>query len=266
MHIIRSSIAAAALLVVAVTPVLADHGYWPEAGVVPAAVSEHRPYSEVAATPAFWGADCRGLAQTGEAETLDVYGHVLDADYALAVVLAEEDGVPVEGSFGLTVFRNPRAGQFVWADADGDRTFAGRHEADAGFLILCPGIGLPATDTDQRSAVPQLATSRGGLTALFGVAGAFAGLMVAAGCMRRCRIATRVEDTTSCASDADGQRYPSSALRARRGGDLREHSPGSADDPDRHPGAPYSPADRCLRPGASASHASYVTVTPWRFT
>jgi hypothetical protein len=192
-HIIRSSIAATALLIAAVTPVWADHGYWPEAGVVPAAVSEHRPYSEAAATPAFWGSDCRGLTPSGDTETLDVYGHVLDADYALAIVLAQEDGVPVEGSFGLTVFRNPRAGQFVWADANGDRTFAGRHEADAGLLVLCPGIGLPATNTDPRSSGPQLATSRDGLRGLLGVAGAFAGLMVAAGCVRRVRIAARVE-------------------------------------------------------------------------
>jgi hypothetical protein len=145
---LRSVIAAAALLALPVSPVAADHGYWPESGVEPALVSGHRPRTEANSTAGDWGADCATRAASAEgANGLDVYGHVLKADYALAVVLAQVDGEPIDGPYGVTLFRDAKEGQFVWADADGDGVFAGHHEADAGELFLCIGSGVPATDT-----------------------------------------------------------------------------------------------------------------------
>jgi hypothetical protein len=145
---LRSVIAAATLLALPVGPVAADHGYWPESGVEPARVSGHRPRTEANSTAGDWGADCATRAASAEgANGLDVYGHVLQADYALAVVLAQVAGEPTDGPYGVTLFRDAKAGQFVWADADGDGAFAGRHEADAGELFLCIGSGMPATDT-----------------------------------------------------------------------------------------------------------------------
>lgn len=141
------AIAVAGLLAFAAGPVTADHGYWPANGVTPAVVDGHEPIRASTLVAATWGTDCVTRSTDAEAPNgLDVYGHVLEADYALAVVVAYREGVPLDGPYGATLFRDPRAGQFVWADADGNGEFAGKHEADAGALFLCTDPGLPATD------------------------------------------------------------------------------------------------------------------------
>ncbi len=150
---IRWGIAAATLLALTAGPVAADHSYWPEGGVEPAIVTGHEPRTQDNPTAADWGAHCASRSASGSgAIGLDVYGRVLKADVALAVVLAQEQGVPIDGPYAVTLFRDARAGQFVWADADGDGKFAGRHEADAGALFLCTADGLPATDTATKEA------------------------------------------------------------------------------------------------------------------
>jgi hypothetical protein len=144
---------AAGLLLSAVTMavvhplrVSADHGYWPESGVKPATVTGHAPRTSANADPSAWGSGCESIDYE---DGLDVYGAVLEADYGIAVVLAIRGGgseEPLLGPNGATVFASPRQGEFVWADADGDGTFAGSHEADAGALFVCPEARPPATD------------------------------------------------------------------------------------------------------------------------
>ena len=176
MHRLRSVLAASAmLLAVGVGDVAADHGYWPAKGVDPADVAGHETRSANNSTASDWGADCltRAASSSG-AKGLDVYGHVLEADYARAVVIAQNEGVPVSGPYGVTLFRDARVGQFLWADVDGDGAFAGRHEADAGKLFLC-GASAPQTDTineDRRSRASNLPGGWPlalGFTALVGV-------------------------------------------------------------------------------------------------
>jgi hypothetical protein len=138
MTAIRIAFGALVLLAVTAAPVAADHGYWPDAGVDAASVTGHQPASEGSRNPDQWGPDCVAV------ETLDVYGHVLDANYQLAVVVAEVNGQEVRGPFAVTIFDDPKAGEFLWADVDGDKKFAG-HEADAAELIFCRDASLPTT-------------------------------------------------------------------------------------------------------------------------
>ncbi|MGK2849329.1 MAG: hypothetical protein ACSLFN_00195 [Candidatus Limnocylindrales bacterium] len=149
MPALRACVAALALLVLGTGSAAADHGYWPDGGVEPARVTGHRVRTEASAVAAEWGADCGTRPSSRRGRSVDVYGNVLDARYRLVVVLAEVEGTgePLTGPNGVTIFRNARAGQFVWADADGDSRFAGRHEADAGAMIFCGASALPATDT-----------------------------------------------------------------------------------------------------------------------
>ncbi len=82
-------------------------------------MTDHRAPSEGSRDPDYWGPACVAVPN------LDVYGHVLDADYELAVVIAEMNGQKVDGPFAVTLFGAPSAGEFLWADANGDM------EADA---------------------------------------------------------------------------------------------------------------------------------------
>lgn len=177
MYRLRSALAASAmLLAVGVGDVAADHGYWPAKGVDPADVAGHETRSANNSTASDWGADCltRAASSSG-AKGLDVYGHVLEADYALAVVIAQNEGVPVNGPYGVTLFRDTSAGEFLWADVDGDGTFAGRHEADAGELFLCGGSTAPQTDIITEDRPSRASNLLGGwplalgFTALVGV-------------------------------------------------------------------------------------------------
>ena len=188
-----ATIAALVLAVVAAGPVSADHGYWPEAGVTPATVSGHRAADDETSAPGFWGVGCAARETTGPRS--DVYGVVLDADYRLAVILAGDgDGIPddnewFEGAHGTTIFENPRKGEFLWADADGDGRYATRHEADARLLIVCPGSGLPATDTTARAT-----TSAPPNAAAFLLVGACLGVLLAL--VRRSRLGSHQERTS----------------------------------------------------------------------
>jgi hypothetical protein len=156
-------------LAVCVGDVAADHGYWPAGGVDPADVAGHERRNANNSTASDWGADCstRAASSSG-AKGLDVYGHVLEADYRLAVVLAQNEGVPVDGPNGVTLFRDAKAGQFVWADVDGDGKFAGRHEADAGKLVLCGGSTVPQTDTVNEDRPSRASNLLGGWTLAIG--------------------------------------------------------------------------------------------------
>jgi hypothetical protein len=144
---IAALLTALALLALGPADVSADHGYWPAGGVDPAPVAGHREVTDEATLASAWGDDCTALDTV--APRRDVYGVVLDADYRLAVILAGSGSTDawLAGPFGATLFEAPRAGQFLWADADGDSRYAARHEADARLLIVCPGFGLPATST-----------------------------------------------------------------------------------------------------------------------
>jgi hypothetical protein len=127
--------------------VAADHGFWPAGDVDPASVAGHLPLTNGAMDPAFWGSDC------DEVTHLDVYGYVLLQNHDLAVIIAE-----VDSPSAITIFARPRAGEFVWADANGDSEFAGEHEFDASVLISCDGAvkpDLPSTDTATAGAAPR---------------------------------------------------------------------------------------------------------------
>ena len=119
MHTLRSVLAALILVALSALPVAADHGYWPESGVEPAVVAGHESRTQANTEAAAWGSACTTLGQSGREATLDVYGHVLETDYAVAVVLAHRDGLPLDGPNAVTIFRSPKAGQFVWADSTG---------------------------------------------------------------------------------------------------------------------------------------------------
>ena len=175
MYRLRSALAAfAMLLAVGLGDVAADHAYWPANGVDPADVAGHQRRSANNATAAAWGADCVTRAASSSGSN-DVYGHVLEADVAVAVVLAQNEGIPVDGPYGVTLFRDAKAGQFLWADVDGDGNFAGRHEADAGTLFLCGGPPAPQTDTINEDRQSRTSNLLGGwplalgFTALVGV-------------------------------------------------------------------------------------------------
>lgn len=146
---LRAFLAASLLLVLGTGAVAADHGYWPDGGVDPARVTGHRAQTSANAAPAAWGDDCSTRPASGRTGPVDVYGFVLDAHYRLVVVLAGTPGTSerVDGPNGITLFRGARAGTFVWADADGDSRFAGRHEADAVAMFFCGASALPSTDT-----------------------------------------------------------------------------------------------------------------------
>jgi hypothetical protein len=139
---------AALAVVVAVSLARADHGYWPAAGVDPAKVAGHATRTAATADPAYWGAECTSYgAGDGGLGQLDVYGAVLDRDYGIVVVLAVSEGIPVEGSTGITYFLGPEEGEFVWADIDGNDHFANAHEADIQTVIACATGTQAATDT-----------------------------------------------------------------------------------------------------------------------
>lgn len=145
---LRAFLAASLLLVIGTGTAAADHGYWPAGGVDPAKVAGHQARTDANSDAADWGSGCSTRRASGSGDSgLDVYGHVLTADYRLVVVLGQIDGEPLDGPNGVTIFRGATAGQFVWADADGDSRFAGRHEADAGAMFFCGASAMPATDT-----------------------------------------------------------------------------------------------------------------------
>jgi hypothetical protein len=154
-------LAVVATVVLVPTEVSADHGYWPAGGVDPATVTAHEASTSTNAEASAWGSGCESI---GYGDGLDVYGTVLDADYRLAVVVAIRGGgseEPSTGPHGVTIFTSPRAGEFVWADADGDGTFAGTHEADAGALFVCSVADPPPTDALPSSAAePDLSGLR----------------------------------------------------------------------------------------------------------
>jgi hypothetical protein len=147
-------VAATVLLGAAAAPVAADHGYWPASGVTPAKVTSHAAATAETTTPSYWGHGCETVDNGGSGMTgggLDTYGAVLDADYDLAVIVADDvvSGLSqgwFPGPNGITVFESPKAGEFVWADTDGNSQFANTHETDATLLFLCGGSNLPATD------------------------------------------------------------------------------------------------------------------------
>jgi len=161
----RALLMATALLAVTATSVAADHGYWPETGKTPARVTGHEEATDQTTTASQWGPRCE-VSEIGGvrgSQGLDVYGAILTADYDLVVVGVAAEAANfanpdfLDGPYGLTVYRSPKEGQFVWADADGDGRFANRHEADLTLLIICPA--LPATDTiggmDGKDQIPQ---------------------------------------------------------------------------------------------------------------
>ena len=147
------------LLLLGAGSVSADHGYWPEGGVTPAKVSRHAPATPEATRPSYWGSSCRTVGTEGAVTdgALDVYGALLMHDYGLAVIVAAggprlEDPEFLQGPYGLTIFESPKKGEFVWADADGDGRFAGKHEADSTLLIVCAAQPPDTSTVDVRRA------------------------------------------------------------------------------------------------------------------
>ena len=157
-------VAATVLLGAAAAPVAADHGYWPASGVTPAKVTSHAEATAETTTPSYWGSGCATVDNGGghvAGGGLDTYGAVLDADYDVAVIVADNvvNGLGqgwFPGPNGITVFESPKAGEFVWADTDGNSEFANTHETDATLLFLCGASNLPATDV---SAPPRTSSS-----------------------------------------------------------------------------------------------------------
>ena len=158
MTVLRACLLATVLLVLSAGTAAADHGYWPDGGVDPARVAGHRAQTDTNSAVAEWGADCDDRPRSRRGRGVDVYGYILDTHYRLVVVLAQTPGTgePLGGPNGVTIFRTATTGQFVWADADGDSRFAGRHEADAGRMIFCGASDLPATDTRDVPSGPSL--------------------------------------------------------------------------------------------------------------
>lgn len=190
MSVLRAAIAAALvlLLVLGTGTATADHGYWPDGGVDPARVTGHRAQTVANSAAADWGADCSTRPASRRGRPVDVYGYVLDAHYRLVVVLAETPGTgePLDGPNGVTLFRGARAGQFVWADSDGDSRFAGRHEADSGAMFFCGASALPATDTVAAVTPPSQTPWAIGLTlGLMATVAALASLVRRAASVRR---------------------------------------------------------------------------------
>lgn len=185
---LRASLVALVLLFLSAGTVSADHGYWPDGGVDPARVTGHRAQTGAIASAADWGTDCSTRPASRRGRPVDVYGYVLDAHYRLVVVLAGTPGTsePVDGPNGVTLFRGARAGQFVWADADGDSRFAGRREADSVAMFFCGASALPATDTVVAESRPTLTLRGIGLPlGLAATVAAFASLVRRAASVRR---------------------------------------------------------------------------------
>jgi hypothetical protein len=147
------AIGAVVLLALVAGPVAADHGYWPPGGGTPAVVTGHEEATEETMDPSHWGSNCRTVDNGGSVADggLDTYGALLVEDYDLVVIVAGNslsgpDRGWLEGPNGITVFGDPEAGEFVWADADGNGQFANTHEVDASLMFQCSAM-LPRTDT-----------------------------------------------------------------------------------------------------------------------
>jgi hypothetical protein len=163
-------------------PVRADHGFWPAGGVDPAAVAGHVASSTLNNHAGYWGTSCTthdaGDDTPPGLERFDTYGAILARDYGVAVVVGETaDGEIIDGPNALTVFLSPNAGEFVWADVDGDSVFRNDQAADIGTPFLCDAPSLPATDTTVGS--PESGAPGANSLVILVVTGALAWVLIA---------------------------------------------------------------------------------------
>lgn len=121
-----------------------------------ATVSGHEAFSEDANHEDYWGEDCTKLNANEGDLGAEVDSYLLTADYGKVIVKAGS------GEFANTIFDSPNAGEWVWADTNGDGFFnPGGVGGDKSIshIIFCDEVSQP-TDT----LAPTFSGGGGGFT------------------------------------------------------------------------------------------------------